>query len=52
VIRPPVENVGCGQPIALKLSAKVLRNHSALHPASGNVLVTRSSMQASKLKQL
>jgi hypothetical protein len=52
VVWPPVENVSCGQPIALKLSAKVLRNHSALHPATGNVSVTRSSMQASKLKQL
>jgi hypothetical protein len=52
VIRPPVKDVGCGQPIALKLSAKVLRNHSALHPITRDVLVTRSSMQASKLKQL
>jgi hypothetical protein len=50
VIRPPVENVGSGQPIALKLRAKVLRNHFGLHPITGNVLLTRSSMQVSKLK--
>src|SRR5262245_2949556 len=51
VIRPPVESVGSGQPIALKLPAKVLRNHCGLHPITGNVLLTRSSTQVSKLKE-
>src|SRR5215472_3180600 len=52
MIRPPVENIGSRQPIALELSAKILRHHSALHPAIGNVQVTRSSRQASKLRNL
>src|SRR5215469_9237248 len=42
MIRPPIENIRCRQPIALKLLtkdlllAKILRHHSALHPAIGN----------------
>ena len=52
MIRPPVENVGRRQPIAFELPAKILRHHSALHPAIGNVQVTRPSRQACKLRNL
>ena len=44
MIRPAIENVGGGQSVALELLAKVLRNHSALHPIAG--IVTWSFLQA------
>src|SRR5262249_55153717 len=52
VIRPPVENVGCGQPIAFKLPPKVLRHHGPLHPIIGDVSRLSSPLQASKLTKL
>src|SRR5215471_21850349 len=52
VIRPPVENVGCGQPIAFKLPPKVLRHHGPLHPITGDVSRLSSPLQASKLTKL
>src|SRR5262249_12852202 len=52
VIRPPVENVGCGQPIAFNLPPKVLRHHGPLHPITGDVSRLSSPLQASKLTKL
>src|SRR5207248_2459806 len=52
MIRPPVENIGGRQSIAFELLAKILRHHRALHPGTGNVQVTRSSRQASKMRKL
>ena len=52
MIWPPVEDISGRQSIALELLAKVLRHHRALHPAIGNVQVTRSSRQAFKMRNL
>src|SRR5215471_13443946 len=52
VIRPPVQNVSCGQPIAFKLPPKVLRHHGPLHPITGDVSRLSSPLQASKLTKL
>ena len=51
VIRPPVENVGCGQPIAFKLPPKVLRHHGPLHPITRDVSRLSPLLQASKINE-
>src|SRR6516164_8830388 len=52
VIRPPVQNVSCGQPIAFKLPPKVLRHHGPLHPITRDVSRLSSPLQATKLTKL